>query len=112
MATDTRPISAQGVRFSLLGLPVLVRWSHFLLVLLVLWPVARFLAANPRTLPGFVPLLLMIPAAVLVHEAGHAAAARHFGGRPSIELVLFGGLTYPHLPEGTGPGARAPRWVP
>jgi stage IV sporulation protein FB len=107
MATETRPVSAQGLRFSLLGLPVLVRWTHFLLVLLVFWPVARSVAADPRTLPGFVPLFLMIPAAVLVHEVGHAVAARHFGGRPSIELVLFGGLTYPHLPEGTGPGPRA-----
>lgn len=31
---------------------------------------------------------------VLVHEWGHAVAALSFGGKPRIELVAFGGLTY------------------
>lgn len=110
MTADDRPaggFSKQGIRFPLLGIPVLVRWSHFVLDAVLLWPLFPLLASSPGAIVSVGPLFLMIPAAVLVHEVGHAAAGRVFGGRPRIELVLFGGLTYPHLPEGTGPGRRA-----
>lgn len=36
---------------------------------------------------------------VLVHEFGHALSAKLFGQSPRIELVAFGGLTYPEGPK-------------
>lgn len=38
--------------------------------------------------------IFVIFASILVHEFGHALAARFFGQTPRIELVAFGGLTY------------------
>jgi len=35
---------------------------------------------------------------IIVHEYGHALTARYFGQFPRIELVAFGGLTYPEGP--------------
>ena len=37
--------------------------------------------------------LLITPLAVLVHELGHAVAARAAGARPQIALAGFGGVT-------------------
>jgi len=37
--------------------------------------------------------LLITPVAVLVHELGHAVAARSAGARPQIALAGFGGVT-------------------
>ena len=36
---------------------------------------------------------------ILVHEFGHALTACYFGQKPRIELVAFGGLTYPGKQE-------------
>lgn len=32
---------------------------------------------------------------ILVHEYGHALTSRYFGQKPRIQLIAFGGLTYP-----------------
>lgn len=102
-----RPLSATGIAFSVAGIPVLVRWTHFIIVGLLLWPLLGLVVSRPDAIVRVLPILVMIPLAVLVHELGHAFAARWQGGRPRVELVFFGGLTYPSLPEGTGPGPRA-----
>lgn len=36
---------------------------------------------------------------ILVHEYGHALAALYFGQKPRIQLVAFGGITYPEGPR-------------
>ncbi|MBF5058810.1 site-2 protease family protein [Candidatus Neptunochlamydia vexilliferae] len=36
---------------------------------------------------------------ILVHEYGHALTSRYFGQKPRIQLVAFGGLTYPEGPR-------------
>ncbi|MDJ0652465.1 MAG: site-2 protease family protein [Simkaniaceae bacterium] len=36
---------------------------------------------------------------ILVHEYGHALTSRYFGQKPWIQLVGFGGLTYPEGPR-------------
>ena len=36
---------------------------------------------------------------ILVHEFGHALTSRYFGQHPRIQLVAFGGLTYPEGPR-------------
>lgn len=46
--------------------------------------------------------LLVMFVSILVHELGHALAARAFGARAHIRLYAFGGLTYPDR--------RLPRW--
>lgn len=100
-------VSAEGIAFPLGSIPVLVRWSHFLLVGLIAWPLLSALMTQPRLWRVVIPALMAIPLAVLLHELGHAVAAMYFRGKPRVELVLFGGLTYPTLPPSVGPGARA-----
>ncbi len=39
--------------------------------------------------------IAIIFVSILVHEFGHAIASRAFGQHPRIELIPFGGLTYP-----------------
>ncbi|QVL58279.1 MAG: site-2 protease family protein [Simkaniaceae bacterium] len=36
---------------------------------------------------------------IMVHEYGHALTSRYFGQKPRIQLVAFGGLTYPEGPR-------------
>lgn len=50
------------------------------------------------TLIGTLLWVLIIFISILIHEYGHALTARHFGQFPRIELVAFGGLTYPEGP--------------
>jgi len=43
--------------------------------------------------------IFVIFISILVHEFGHALTSRYFGQKPRIELVAFGGLTYPEGPR-------------
>lgn len=100
-------MAGEGIAFPLGPIPVLIRWSHFLLVGLISWPLLSALMSEPGLWKVVLPALGAIPLAVLLHELGHAVAAMYFGGKPRVELVLFGGLTYPTLPSEVGPGSRA-----
>lgn len=51
-----------------------------------------------RTLLGTLIWIAIIFVSILVHEYGHALTARFFGQFPRIDLVAFGGLTYPEGP--------------
>lgn len=51
------------------------------------------------TLLGTIVWIGIIFISILFHEYGHALAARYFGQFPRIELVAFGGLTYPEGPK-------------
>jgi stage IV sporulation protein FB len=53
---------------------------------------------NSGTLMGTLIWVGIIFVSILVHEFGHALMAKAFGQRPRIELVAFGGLTYPEGP--------------
>ena len=48
-----------------------------------------------RTLVGTLIWIGIIFVSVLFHEMGHAITSKFFGQSPRIELVAFGGLTYP-----------------
>ncbi|MDN3507406.1 MAG: site-2 protease family protein, partial [Simkaniaceae bacterium] len=48
-----------------------------------------------RSLVGTLIWIAIIFISILIHEFGHAITARAFGQSPRIELVAFGGLTYP-----------------
>jgi Zn-dependent protease len=86
---------SSAVRFRLLGFPVGVDLS-FVVVL-------AFLGVNILN-RGLAYLLVWIAVAavsVLVHELGHALAARAAGAQPNIELYGFGGVTtFRHPPGG------------
>ncbi len=43
--------------------------------------------------------IVVIFVSILVHEYGHALTSRYFGQKPRIQLVAFGGLTYPEGPR-------------
>jgi stage IV sporulation protein FB len=51
------------------------------------------------TLIGTLIWIGIIFVSILFHEYGHALTARAFGQFPRIELVAFGGLTYPEGPR-------------
>ena len=73
-------------RFRVLGFPVHVDWSFVLFVGILGWR------------PGvswqqLVIWLALAFVAVLVHELGHAVAARRTGASPAIALVALGGVT-------------------
>lgn len=53
---------------------------------------------NSWSLIGTIAWIAIIFVSILVHEYGHALTARFFGQFPRIELVAFGGLTYPEGP--------------
>lgn len=73
--------------FSVLGVPVRVHPFFWLSALLL----GSFqYASAPIGFSWWIPIVFV---AVLVHELGHALAARRFGHRPEIHLVAMGGLT-------------------
>lgn len=80
-------IDAPGsLRFRLFGFPVAINWSILFVGALVVSSKLPLLA-----------IVLFFPAAILsilIHELGHAVAARSFGARvESVLLYLMGGLT-------------------
>ncbi|NGX51395.1 MAG: Stage IV sporulation protein FB [Chlamydiae bacterium] len=55
--------------------------------------------SSPSPLLFTVIWIFVIFISILVHEFGHALTSRYFGQKPRIELVAFGGLTYPEGPR-------------
>ncbi|MFZ4772729.1 MAG: site-2 protease family protein [Chlamydiia bacterium] len=70
------------------SIPVKVTWPFFLVAALI-----GFL--NSMNLVGTLFWILVIFVSVLIHEYGHALVSKMFGQKPRIELIAFGGLTYP-----------------
>jgi Zn-dependent protease len=73
-------------RFRVLGFPVHVDWSFVLFVGVLGWRPG----VGVQELAIWLALAFV---AVLVHELGHALAARRTGARPAIALVALGGVT-------------------
>jgi stage IV sporulation protein FB len=60
------------------------------------WVIAGVIGyINSRTLWGTVMWIVVILVSILIHEYGHAITSKMFGQTPRIELIAFGGLTYP-----------------
>lgn len=98
------------MRFRIGKIPVEVHATHLVISALIAWSFLSFKApgvawprhilandAHPMHTPTLVLVaggwMLLVTLSVLVHELGHAIAARMFGARPSIHLVGLGGLT-------------------
>ncbi len=54
---------------------------------------------NSLTFMGTLVWIAIIFFSILFHELGHALTSRFFGQSPRIELIAFGGLTYPEGPK-------------
>ena len=74
------------LRIRVLGFPV-----HLDLSFVIIMAVLGYYPGV--TLRDMALWLLITPVAVLVHELGHAVAARSAGARPQISLAGFGGVT-------------------
>lgn len=97
------------IRLRIRSIPVEVHATHLMISAFLAWGFLGFdgpgtwpkqvLAndAHPFHLPTTVLVVLcwmaLVSLSVLVHELGHAFAARAFGAKPSIQLVGLGGLT-------------------
>ncbi len=105
--------SPYDLEFRVLGFPVRIAWTFWLMAAVIGYNVALsiddlFRAAGS---PGLLPLLLVWAGCVflslLVHELGHALAFRRCGIESSIVLYHFGGLAIPHSTRSFGTLAKS-----
>lgn len=88
------------ISFRLLGVPVAVRPSFWLVAALLGWGGVR----SAGLLAAWIGIVFV---SVLAHEFGHALLARRFGADVSITLTTFGGYTRWQMSgEGMTPGRR------
>lgn len=89
------------LRFSLFRIPITVRGSFLVIAVL--------LGFSGIQEPAFiVAWVLIVFVSILIHEFGHAFAARSLGAEVAIELNGIGGLTRWSVPAAHfGPGRRA-----
>lgn len=73
------------------GIPVRVGLGFWLMTFFFGFRSDRPFAAGLRAAIAWMAIVFV---SILLHELGHALAARRFGARPSIKLHAFGGLTY------------------
>jgi len=78
------------VRFSIFGFPVQVHWLFWLTCALIS---GGFYATTSADWIAVAIRSAVIFVSIIVHELGHAFAARKFGGAPGIYLHGLGGLT-------------------
>ncbi|MBL8956404.1 MAG: peptidase M50 [Myxococcaceae bacterium] len=95
------------LRLRLAGIPIEVHSSHVILVPLVafvLVPKGGWAAHAPAVLVAGLTGAI-ISGTLLLHELGHAFAARAFGYRPVVQLIALRGRTLPN-PNETMPWQR------
>src|SRR5256885_17021885 len=96
------------LRLRLAGIPVEIHPSHLffvpLLVLLYLQQPTGWAAQVPRPL-AVAYAAAIVSSVLLLHELGHAFAARAFGYRPVVQLIGLTGRTLPN-PNETMPWYR------
>src|ERR1700753_4127821 len=97
--------------FHVRGIRIAVDWSWFLILFLVIFWMTNFysdlLGSSGTAAEPFVPAVASAAGffgSILLHELGHAWAARRNGiGISSIQLWIFGGMARMDR-EGDGPG--------
>lgn len=86
------PESPSDLRFPCLGIPVRVHPSFWLVGAIMGWSPGWALALGTNVLAVLLMWLACLFVSILVHEMGHALAARRFGWPPEIVLYYFGGV--------------------
>jgi Zn-dependent protease len=76
-----------GLRFSLFGFPVRIHLWFLVVAALI------GISGPEPSLPRAGVWIAVVVVSVLVHELGHAFAARTIGAEPTIDLYALGGLT-------------------
>lgn len=92
--------SPYDLRFQLMGFPVRISWTFWLMGIVFGYGLVQSLDfAFGMASPGIVPLLVLwtlcLLVSILIHELGHAFAFRQHGMNASIVLYHFGGLAIP-----------------
>lgn len=82
-------------RLTFVGIPVLVEGWFWVSCLLMGGGLS---ARSPEAWTIVAIFTIVAFISILIHEAGHALAGRHFGADPAIKLHAFGGVTF--LPGG------------
>lgn len=88
------------LNFRLLGFPIQVSPSFWLSSVLLGWPIMQASGGGPE---GFLTLATWVGVvfiSILVHELGHALAARSLGYRPYIHLYFMGGAAFSEIKFG------------
>ncbi|NNE75042.1 MAG: hypothetical protein HKN26_15355 [Acidimicrobiales bacterium] len=81
----------RGIRFPLFGFPTRVDWSFFFIALL--FSLRGGSSGSGIDLEYALVWMGILLPSILIHELGHAFAARRLGARPSIVVHGMGGLT-------------------
>jgi stage IV sporulation protein FB len=84
MLFQVPPETQYDLRFSIFGIPTRIHPGFWIIALLLGWRNAEMGLTSLNVLGIFV--------SILVHELGHALAARRYGWPPIIVLYTFGGL--------------------
>ena len=92
------------VHFRVSGIPVHIRWTFWVVALLVV-PLPYRLILRPRAWPFLLAWVLVVFVTVMVHEYAHARIARREGAEVSITLYLLGGFTT-WMSQGVRPQGR------
>jgi Zn-dependent protease len=92
--------SPYDLRFQLMGFPVRISWTFWLMGVVFGYSLVQALdMAFQMASPGIMPLLILwtlcLLVSILIHELGHALAYRQNGMNASIVLYHFGGLAIP-----------------
>lgn len=93
------------MKFRILGVPIEIRWSFWLIALLIApFPLDRWFEA--RVVPFLVVWAVVVLVSVVAHELGHALVARRYGARVSMTLYALGGYTIWETKTPLGPWRR------
>lgn len=80
------------MRFSILGIPIHIRWS-FWLVAAIIFPFPLDVLGRSESWPFLAAWLGVVAVSVVAHELGHAVVARQFGAEVDMTLYAMGGFT-------------------
>ncbi|HMJ53419.1 MAG TPA: site-2 protease family protein [Polyangiaceae bacterium] len=106
-STDLVRQPGRGIGFSLFGVPVRVASSFWIIAILFGTQGAGRSGSTEKAILEAMTWTAVVFISILLHELGHAAAARAFGAEPSITLHALGGLTQ-FEPRGM---SRPQRWL-
>jgi Zn-dependent protease len=106
-STELARQPSRGIGFSLFGVPVRIASSFWFIAILFGTQGVGRSASSEKALVEALIWTAIVFVSILLHELGHATAARVFGAEPSITLHALGGLTF-FEPRGM---SRPQRWL-